>query len=81
MDQCPKGEPAGAASQNQHARRLGICLQPVEHATDSAALRMNGTSQRSSVRSVRCFDERRGESNCESFVDAALEILSAGNNE
>jgi hypothetical protein len=26
-------------------------------------------------------DERRGESNCESFVDAALEILSARSNE
>jgi hypothetical protein len=44
-------------------------------------MRWLGMTARLADTRIRRFDERRGESNCESFVEIALEIFSATNNE
>jgi uncharacterized protein YrrD len=50
---------------------------PLNIVTNGAVLSVNGTSQSSSWGSVRCADERGRSTNSESFVEAALETLSA----
>ena len=50
---------------------------PLKIVTDGAALSVDGTSQRSSRRSIKGVDERGRGTNSELFVKAALENLSA----
>ena len=50
---------------------------PLKMVTNGAARGLNGTSQSSSWSNVRCLDERGRGTNSESFVEIALETLSA----